>query len=96
MYYCTIFNIFKFLEIFFPETLPEKVTLSSSGPAGDILPRAMGVYSKLSGLTPVWENSINNEFKLFYDGKKYEEYELHTILYTIILIRHKMDYQLHC
>ena len=63
---------FKYLEIF-SESLPEKVTLSSSGPAGDIHPRAMGVYSKLYGLTPLWKNSINNEFKLFYDGKKYEE-----------------------
>ena len=69
-------NIFYYLEStlpVYPESLPEKVTLSSSGPAGDILPRAMGVYSKLSGLTPVWDNSINNEFKLFYDGKKSKE-----------------------
>ena len=77
MYYCTIFNIFKFLEIFFPETLPEKVTLSSSGPAGDILPSALGVYNKLSGLTPVWENSINNEFKLFFDGKRTKKNKNH-------------------
>ena len=77
----------------FSESLPEKVTLSSSGPAGDIHPRAMGVYNKLSGLTPVWENSVNNEIKLFYDGKKCKEKEL---CRKIILIRHKMDYQLHC
>ena len=52
----------------------------------------MGVYSELSGLTHVWENSINNEFKLFYDGKKYEEYELN----QKIILRHKMDHQLWC
>ena len=69
-------NIFYYLEStlpVYPESLPEKVKLSSSGQAGDILPRAMGVYSKLSGLTPVWENSLNNDFKLFYDGKKYKK-----------------------
>ena len=64
---------FQYLEILFPESLPKKVTLSSSGPAGDIHSRAMGVYNKLSGLTPVWENYVNNEFKLFYDGKKYRK-----------------------
>ena len=57
----------------FSESLPEKVTLSSSGPAGDIHPRAMGVYNKLSGLTLVWENSINNVIKLSFDGKNYKE-----------------------
>ena len=36
-------------------------------------PSAMGVYNKLLGLTPVWENSIDNEFKLFFDGKKCKE-----------------------
>ena len=53
----------------YPDTLPEKVTLSSRGPAADIHPSVMGVYSKLPGLPPVWENSVNNEHKLFYDGK---------------------------
>ena len=53
----------------YPDTLPEKVTLSSRGPAADIHPSAMGVYSKLQGLPPVWENSVNIEYKLFYDGK---------------------------
>ena len=57
----------------YPDSLPEKVTLSSSGAAGDTHYTAMGVYSKLSGLTPVWENSINNELKLFYDGNSYKE-----------------------
>ena len=53
-----------------------KLTLISSGPAGDIHPRAMGVYNKLSGLPPVWENYFYNEFKLSYDGKKCKELEL--------------------
>ena len=54
----------------YPDSLPEKVTLSSSGAAGDTHYTAMGVYSKLSGLTPVWEHSLNNQHKLFYDGNK--------------------------
>ena len=53
----------------YPDTLPEKVTLSSRGPAADTHPTAMGVYSRLQGLPPVWEHSISTGHKLFYDGK---------------------------
>ena len=53
----------------YPDTLPEKVTLSSRGPAADTHPTAMGVYSRLQGLPPVWEHSISTAHKLFYDGK---------------------------
>ena len=60
----------KFTVLFFPDSLPEKVTLSSSGAAGDTHYTAMGVYSKLSGLTPVWAHTVNNQHKLFYDGNK--------------------------
>ena len=53
----------------YPDTLPEKVTLSSRGPAADTHPTAMGVYSRLQGLPPVWEHYISTAHKLFYDGK---------------------------
>ena len=53
----------------YPDTLPEKVTLSSRGPAADTHPTAMGVYSRLQGLPPVWEHSISIGHNLFHDGK---------------------------
>ena len=66
----------------YPDTLPEKVTLSSRGPAADTHPTAMGVYSRLQGLPPVWEHSISTGHKLFYDGKK-NKFEL---FYLILFV----------
>ena len=63
----------------YPNTLPEKVTLSSRGPAADTHPTAMGVYSRLQGLPPVWEHSISTGHKLFYDGKK-NKFELFILI----------------
>ena len=77
----------------YPDTLPEKVTLSSRGPAADTHPTAMGVYSRLQGLPPVWEHSISPGHKLFFDGKKNKFELFHLILF--VQIRHKMDRRLH-
>ena len=53
----------------YPDTLPERIVVRSSGPAGDSHPTAMGLYNKLPGLPPVWEHFILRDHKLFFDGE---------------------------
>ena len=53
----------------YPETLPERIVVRSSGPAGDSHPTAMGLYKKLPGLPPVWEHFLFPDHKLFFDGE---------------------------
>ena len=54
----------------YPDTLPERIVVRSSGPAGDSHPTAMGLYKKLPGLPPVWEHFLFRDHKLFFDGEK--------------------------
>ena len=53
----------------YPDTLPERIVVRSSGPAGDSHPTAMGLYKKLPGLPPVWEHFLFPDHKLFFDGE---------------------------
>ena len=53
----------------YPDTLPERIVVRSSGPAGDSHPTAMGLYNKLPGLPPVWEHFLFPDHKLFFDGE---------------------------
>ena len=53
----------------YPNTLPERIVVRSSGPAGDSHPTAMGLYNKLPGLPPVWEHVDFRDHKLFFDGE---------------------------
>ena len=50
------------------DTLPERIVVRSSGPAGDSHPTAMGLYKKLPG-QPVLEHFLFPDHKLFFGGE---------------------------
>jgi len=55
-------------------TYPEKVTVSSYGPANEEIPHVMGVYTMTLAWQhkrPVWQKIPNEEMYLFYAGDGY-------------------------